>query len=257
MTTPVSDMQQPVHVEHDGAVCVISMVRPARRNAMDRELIERLKQAFLAADADPGVGAIVLRGAQHGFSAGSDLKFISGLSVEDMARFEQETGDMARLIGLISKPVVASVENFAIGGGFILAICCDVVVAGESSRWSLPEVPHGWLTPWGLSALVERVGNVRARNLCFCLQPLDGLEAERLGLADMVVPDGQADERALGIARHIAALPRAAVASTKQFFSDYIMRDAEVMDFSANRIFAANCMQPDAGRTLEKHRGSK
>jgi len=256
MNTYDEQNQSPVHVEHDGAVCIVSMARPNRRNAMDRKLIDGLKHAFLQADADSDVGAIVLRGAQHGFCAGSDLTFISNLSVPEMARFEQETGDMARLIGLIATPVVASVENFAVGGGFILAACCDVVVAGESSRWSLPEVPHGWLTPWGLSALVERVGKVKARNLCFCLQPTDGLQAQQIGLVDIAVPDGQADARAIDVARQIAALPRAAVASTKQFFADSIMRDAEVMDVAANRLFAANCMQPEAVRTLAKHRRS-
>ena len=73
-----------------------------------------------------------------------------------MSRFEQETGDVARLIGFMTKPVVAAVEGFAMGGGFILATSCDLVVASRGSRWNLPEVPIGWLTPWGIKSLVAR-----------------------------------------------------------------------------------------------------
>lgn len=244
-----------LRTELSDGVAVISMTRSRRRNAMDQALIDELKREFLRLDADPDIGAIVLRGAEFGFSAGSDLKFISDLSLQEMARFEQETGDMARVIGLITTPVIACVENFAIGGGFILAICCDVVVAGQSSRWDLPEVPHGWLTPWGIGALIERVGKVRARNLCYCLETLDGTQAHQMGLVDYVVPDGEAREKAGKIARHIAQLPRPAVTSTKRFFSNYIMRDAEVMDFEANRVFADNCTEKDAMNTLEKYRG--
>ncbi|WP_353171822.1 enoyl-CoA hydratase/isomerase family protein [Paracandidimonas soli] len=250
-------MNQPspvVQIETRDGIAILSMARGERRNAMDQALIDELKNAFLALDADPSVGAMVLRGAQHGFSAGSDLKFISQLSLHAMARFEQETGDMARLIGQLSKPVVASVENFAIGGGFILAICCDIVVAGNGSRWSLPEVPHGWLTPWGIGALVQRVGNIRARNLCFCLETLDGEQARQIGLVDHAVPDGSAQARAEEIALHLARLPPQAVSAAKLFFSNYILRDAEVMDIAANRLFAENCAHPQAIATLNKHR---
>src|ERR1019366_8428606 len=79
-------------------------------------------------------------------SAGSDLKFIGRLSLEDTCRFEAETGDMAQLLGFLRKPVIASVEGFALGGGFILAISCDLVVSAHTARWHLPEVPIGWLT---------------------------------------------------------------------------------------------------------------
>ena len=74
---------------------------------------------------------------------------------------------MARLLGFLRKPVIASVEGFALGGGFILAISCDLVVSADTARWHLPEVPIGWLTPWGLNALISRVGRGRSAKALF------------------------------------------------------------------------------------------
>jgi enoyl-CoA hydratase/carnithine racemase len=139
-------------VSMQGRIGILSISRPQRRNAMDRDLVAALVQALRTFDANPTVAAIVLTGEAPGFCAGSDLKFIGRLSLEEMCRFEAETGDMARLVGFVRKPVVAAVEGFALGGGFILAASCDLVVSSDAARWHLPEVPIGWLTPWGLGA---------------------------------------------------------------------------------------------------------
>ena len=179
-------------VSTQGRIGILSINRPQRRNAMDRDLVAALVQAFRRLDADPDIAAIVLTGEAPGFCAGSDLKFIGRLSLEEMCRFEAETGDMARLIGFVRKPVVAAVEGFALGGGFILAVSCDLVVSSHSARWHLPEVPIGWLTPWGLGALVSRVGAVAARKLCFASEAFDGREALRLGLVDHLAEAGRA-----------------------------------------------------------------
>lgn len=235
-------------------VATMRVTRAMRRNAMDQALIDALRRAIIACDMATEVRAIVLEGAAPGFCAGSDLKYISALSLEQMGRFEQETGDVGRLLAAISKPVVGAVEGFAIGGGFILAACCDVVVTGRTARWSLPEVPHGWLTPWGLKALVARVGDVRARNLCFCLRPLDGEQVTAMGVADEVADDGTALKRAHEIARHLASLPPAAVQATKRFFSPRILDDGEAMDWEANRLFVENCRTQEAQNTLRRHR---
>lgn len=239
-------------VERDGAVGMLTIDREAARNSMNELFIKQLKDALLGFDGDDGIGAIVLQGVAPGFCAGSDLKYLSKCSVEQIGRFEQETGDVARLMGFIKKPVVAAVEGFAIGGGFILAASCDIVVTGRTAKWNLPEVRIGWLTPWGLKFLVERVGNVTARNLCFGLDMLDGNDAFRLGVADYVVEDGTVLQEALSIARKIADLPRDATAATKRFFSNYILNSAEAMDFEANRLFLQNCGSETAKSTLGK-----
>lgn len=135
-----------------------------------------------------------------------------------MRRHEADTAAIARRIGVLGKPVIAAVEGFALGGGFILAASCDVVVTAENTRWHLPEVPNGWLPPWGLGALVARVGPTKARLLTWGAEPIDGTEALRLGVADYGAPAGEALARAIALAEKLAALPREAVASTKRFF---------------------------------------
>ena len=240
-----------LEVNMQGRVGIVSLNRPTRRNAMDRDLVAALVQVFRRLDADPEVAAIVLRGEPPGFCAGSDLKFIGRLS-EDTCRFEAETGDMARLLGYLQKPVIASVEGFALGGGFILAASCDLVVSSDNARWHLPEVPIGWLTPWGLNALISRAGAVAARKLCYASEAFDGREAKRLGLVDHLATPGHADELALALANRMAVLPKAAVAATKHFFMPDILGKAEVLDIQANEVFAGNCGHPVARATLER-----
>ncbi|MBR1125138.1 enoyl-CoA hydratase/isomerase family protein [Bradyrhizobium lablabi] len=239
-------------VTTQGRIGILSINRPQRRNAMDRDLVAALVGAFRRFDADPDIAAIVLTGESPGFCAGSDLKFIGRLSLEEMCRFEAETGDMARLIGFVRKPVIAAVEGFALGGGFILAVSCDLVVSSDSARWHLPEVPIGWLTPWGLGALVARVGAVSARKLCFASEAFDGREAMRLGVVDHLAESGRALETAIALAQRLADLPAASVSATKRFFTPGISGLSEVLDIEANEVFAGNCRHPVARETLER-----
>jgi enoyl-CoA hydratase/carnithine racemase len=231
---------------------MISLCRPDRRNAMDHDLVAALADAFRRLDADRETAVIVLGGERPGFCAGSDLKFIGRLSLQDMCRFEAETGDMARLIGLLNKPVIAAVEGFALGGGFILAASCDLVVSATNARWHLPEVPLGWLTPWGLQALIARTGAVAARRLCFATEALDAQEARRLGVVDHLAAPGQAIDVAQALAARLSALPRAATGSTKRFFMPGISKMSEALDVKANAAFADNCRHPVARATLEE-----
>ena len=240
-------------VTSSGRVAVLTLNRPERRNAMSDGLIAKMADALRACDADPAVGAIVLRGAVPGFCAGSDLKYIGRLSLDAMCRFEADTGAMARLMGFLDKPVVAAVEGFAMGGGFILAVSCDVIVTSRDARWHLPEVPIGWLTPWGLQALIARVGPVRARNLCFGVAPFDGVEAVRLRVADHAAAPGEALSEAIRCAQRLAELPAAAAVATKRAFAPPIMGQAEAHDAAANRMFAENCRHPTAIATLNRY----
>jgi enoyl-CoA hydratase/carnithine racemase len=240
-------------LSREGRVAVVTFDRPQRRNAMDGGLVARAVETFRALDADPETGAIVLRGSAPGFCAGSDLKFIGRLSLEEMCRFEADTGAMARTLALMDKPVVAAVEGFAMGGGFILAVSCDLVVTARDARWHLPEVPIGWLTPWGLQALIARVGPVRARALCFGIAPFDGDEALRLRVADHVASPGEALGAAIARAQRLVALPARAAAATKHFYAGPVADRAETLDALANRMFADNCRHPSALATLNRY----
>jgi len=239
-------------IQNIGQVRHVMLNRPERRNALGSESIEELKCALQDADRDPGIRAVVLSGAAPAFCSGSDLKELSSMSIQEMCDSELITAEVARSIAGLSKPVVAAVEGFALGGGFVLAISCDIVVTATNARWYLPEVPNGWLPPWGLQALLARVGSVRARILTWAADAIDGGEAHRLGVADYLTQPGAAYTEALALAQRLAALPVEAVASTKRFFEPFVTQDGERLDRLATRHFASNCEGGTAKALLSK-----
>lgn len=230
-------------------VAELTLDRPERRNAIGAADIAQIIQLLPELEA---ARAIVLSGAPPSFCAGSDLKELGALDVAGMVVHESATATMARQLGLITTPVVAAVEGYALGGGFILAASCDLVVTAETAKWRLPEVPNGWLPPWGLKALCNRTGPVTARRLTWGFETLDGSEALRLGVADYCVPEGGALARARDLAAQLAALPEAAVRSTKAFFQNALMDEAEIWDAEASRYFARDCASPEAQKTLAR-----
>lgn len=242
-----------LRIEHRDRVALLMIDRPKRRNAIGADLVARLSAHLARLDRDKGTSVVVLAGSGAGFCAGSDLKELAGTDLAGMQEHEAQTAALCRSIALLDKPVIAAVHGFALGGGFVLAISCDIVVSAPDARWHLPEVTIGWIPPWGLQAVVARVGPVEARRLTWGAQPIDGLEAHRLGLIDYLSPSDKTSlEAALDHAQQLAALPAAAVRSTKQFFAPIVNGGAEAADAWANRLFAADCGHEAAQTTLRK-----
>ncbi|WP_432990338.1 enoyl-CoA hydratase/isomerase family protein [Dactylosporangium sp. CA-233914] len=239
------------HVEESGVAHVV-LNRPARRNALDADLASRLGSALESLDDAPAVGAVVLSGAAPGFCAGSDMKNLAGMTPADMARHEARMAAVARTIALLQTPVIAAVEGFAVGGGFLLATSCDVVVSASDVRWHLPEVTLGWVPPWGLQALTVRVGPVVARRLAWGAHPIDGAAAREIGVADDLTEPGQAVTHALEQARALASLPRNSVTSTKRAFASLAGQSAETLDAQTAAAFERDCHSPNARSTFSQ-----
>ena len=146
-------------------IAVLTMNRPAQRNAMSDELVHALIDTFTELDANTDIRAVILAGNGNGFCAGSDLGELARMSRAERRNFEAASGRLARQISALSKPVVAAVEGFAIGGGMTLATSCDLIVSQRFAKWSLPEVPIGLFPAWGLASVVDRVGRPVARRL--------------------------------------------------------------------------------------------
>ena len=228
----------------EGAVELLLIERPAVRNALDAALTAELARAFSAIGADAGVRAVVLAGKGAGFCAGSDLKEMRSVAPERRLEIAREKAALLRSMAGLAKPVVAAVRGFALGGGLMLAAACDLVLTERDARWRLPEVGLGFFPPWGLEALVARVGVSRARLIVFGHEELDGARALELGLADACVAPGAADAEALAQAARLAALPPQAVASTKRFFAglagasdlDRLAAEAYRLDYSQKKL---------------------
>ncbi|MFE5189503.1 enoyl-CoA hydratase/isomerase family protein [Streptomyces sp. NPDC056628] len=208
------------HSREDG-VCRITLDRPEALNALTPGQRDRVVDLLAGASADPEVRAVVLTGTGRAFCAGADLRGGS-------AGGARRPGDVARTLRLgaqrlvaavldCEKPVVAAVNGTAAGLGVHLALACDLVLAAESARFVEVFVRRGLVPDGGGAYLLPRlVGPHRAKELMFLGDALSAADAERLGLVNRVVPDGELEGAAGDWAARLAAGPTRALALTKQ-----------------------------------------
>ena len=201
-----------VRYEVDAPIVVITLDRPEVANAIDRPTADELAAAFRRFDADDSLAVAVLTGANGKFCAGADLKAMR----EDATRASRVTPDGDGPVGptrmLLAKPVIAAIEGHAVAGGLELAAWCDLRVAAEDAvfgvfcrRWGIP------LMDGGTIRLARLLGHSHALDLILTGRGVSGEEAWRMGLANRLVPPGQALPAAIALAREIAARPQAAL----------------------------------------------
>jgi len=201
-----------------GAVAELVLDRPEALNAVSTALAADLAAATAALAADPTVRAVVLSSsAARAFCVGADLKERHGFTDADLRAQRPLARSAYRGVLDLPVPAVAAVEGFALGGGCELALCCDLVVAGESAVFGLPEVSVGVIPGGGgTQVLTRRLGWSRAADLIFTARRVDAAEGLRLGLVDRLVPAGAAREAALAVAATVAAHSPVAVRNAKR-----------------------------------------
>ena len=233
---------------------VLTMDRPARRNALGEASMAELAAVLDRLAADVTCRAVVLTGAEPGFCAGSDLAEMAALDGPGRVAHEAATAATVRRLSAHPVPVIAAVEGYALGGGLVIATACDLVVSARSTRWSMPEVPKGFFPPWGMAPLLARVGPVKAQLVALGIEEMDGEDALRLGLADRLAVDGQALAAGCDWAEKLAALPEGAMRRVKRFFGPEVAARAEALDAEASRLFAKDCDGPKARASFERFR---
>jgi enoyl-CoA hydratase len=196
-------------IERRGHVLIVTMNRPAARNALSGPMMELMRQAWDTVDGDPGIRVCVLTGAGGAFCAGADLKAMTSSHPGD--RFQGGDLDVSVIEPLLkgrrlSKPLIAAVEGPAVAGGTEILQACDIRVAGASARFGVSEARWG-LFPLGGSAvrLTRQIPYTVAADLLLTGRHITADEALSIGLIGHVVPDGQALGKALEIAEAIAA----------------------------------------------------
>ena len=220
-------------------VLELVLAREKVRNALDLATTERLIEALEQARGNPGVRAILLHGEGAGFCAGSDVKEMAQASMQERLRIAERKALLMRLMAEIDIPVVCAVHGFALGGGFMLAIGCDVVVTAEDAAWRLPEVGLGFFPPWGIEALARRVGIARARWLVWGASPVTGADAARIGLAEESVAPDRVLASARAAAEGLAGLPPESARATKRFFREQF--PVPGLDALAREVYRQNC----------------
>lgn len=206
-----------VRVDHDGPVCIITIDRPDVRNAVDGPTAQLLAEAFRAFDAHPTAAVAVLTGADGTFCAGADLKGIGEGRGNRVERHVAADGPMGPTRMLLSKPVIAAVEGFAVAGGLELAIWCDLRVAASDAtfgvycrRWGVPLVDGGTVR------LPRLIGHSHALDLILTGRGVSGEEAVRMGLVNRSVEPGTALTAAVALAKELAALPQGCMRRDRQ-----------------------------------------
>jgi enoyl-CoA hydratase len=202
---------QSVRVEHDGPITIITLDRPAQRNAVDGPTARALAVALRTFDADEQSRVAILTGANGTFCAGADLKAVAGGgdNANPLSDNMDDDAPMGPSRLELSKPVIAAVSGHAVAGGLELALWCDLRVADETAvfgvfcrRWGVPLIDGGTVR------LPRLIGESRAMDLILTGRPVDAREALAIGLANRVVPAGQALTAARELAATIAAFPQ-------------------------------------------------
>jgi len=192
----------PVHYERKGAAALVTIDRPERRNAVDAETAQLLRECLTRFEDDSDARVLVLTGAGEAFCAGADLKAMD-------LEIDHPDGPMGFTRVTPSKPTIAAIGGWCLAGGFEIALWCDVRIATEDSTFGLFERRWGVpLIDGGTQRLPLVVGLGRALELTLTGRPVDAAEALRIGLVNEVVPSGRHVERALELAERLAAFPQ-------------------------------------------------
>jgi enoyl-CoA hydratase/carnithine racemase len=209
----VSDAPLVLRDDADG-VCTLTLNRPEKRNAVNRDLFRQLRDHVRAIEADDAVGLVVVTGAGAHFCAGHDLT--SPPHADALGWLRQEMLTLERLTKL-RQPVIAKVRGSCYTGGLEFALAADFIVCGESARFADTHGKWGLVPGWGLSQrLPRRVGQAKALEMMLTCRPYTGAEAAAMGLANHCVPDAGLDAKVAEIAALILGNSRHSNAENKR-----------------------------------------
>ena len=240
------------HLAGDG-VRTITLNRPDRLNAMNRQLIDDVAVAFDDANADESTAAIIFTGAGRAFCAGDDRR--EHVHPDN----EAEAADLVKAIQRATvaitfgaKPVVGAINGWAVGGGFEWAINCDFPIWADSARAFFPEVSLNLFVTGGVTSLLPAlVGLNTAREMLFLGERYDAATLHRFGVAWRVVPDDQLIESAGQVALQLAALPPLSVRAMKRVLNDTASSNIRTALDRETRATIAGFMDPETTRLLQ------
>ena len=254
----MSDETHVVIEERGDGVARVRLERPAKRNALTREMLSRLAEIFDGVAARRDLRAVILSGAGTDFCAGTDIAELAALDSEDARRKAEDGQRACELIETCGTLVVAAVEGAAAGGGCELALACHLRVAARGARFALPESRLGVLPAYGgTQRLARSVGPGRALAVMLAGDHVDAEEAFRLGLANRLVEPGRAVEEAEALARAVQdfaaplavrACLEAVTRGTRLPLADGLRLEAELF----SRLFSTRDAREGTRAFLEK-----
>jgi len=246
-------MPDPVRVEMEDRLAIVTINRPEALNALNVSVLRALSMAIEHLSMAQAVGAIILTGAgEKSFVAGADIKEMATLSALEMRAFSEMGRRLGDAMAACSKPIIAAINGYALGGGCELALACDIRIASDRARIGQPEVNIGIIPGFGGSQRLPRlVGAGWAAEMIYTGDPVDAATAERIGLVNRVVPADRLLDEAKALARRILEKGPAAIALAKA-----CLRAAQEMPLSAGLDFETAAFGV-VGSTQDKAEGMK
>jgi enoyl-CoA hydratase/carnithine racemase len=213
----MTDPGPPIVASRRGYVLTLTLNRPRRKNALDTDAWDVLFRELRAASIDDSVRCVVFCGADHTFCAGADISTVP--TGHPLVRI-RHISRVAESLHHFPKPVVAQVEGYAIGAGWNLALCCDLVVAATTAQFSEIFVTRGLSPDFGGSWLLPQLAGLQnAKRLALLAERIGAAQASQLGLVTWVVEPEQIDSFVADLADRLAALPPIAVSQTKELLN--------------------------------------
>ena len=232
-------MFETIGFETKDGIAVLTINRPEALNALNGQVLEELKQCIDEVEKDSTVRVLILTGAGRSFVAGADIGAQSELAVERGRNWGIFGSRLFRRIELLEIPTIAAVNGFALGGGCELALACDLILASEKAKFGQPEVGLG-ITPGfsGTQRLPRRVGIGKAKELIYTGKMIRADEAEKIGLANRVVPAEDLMEEAEKLAGEILRNAPIAVKYAKAAIDRGVDLDLDNGIKAENELFA-------------------
>ena len=228
-----------VKFEKQGNVAVLTIDRPEALNALNSQVLCDLDAAISQVEADDEVRVVVLTGAGRSFVAGADIGEMVNFSAIDGKKFGVHGGSIFLRLENLSKPVIAAINGFALGGGCELAMACDIRIASEKAKFGQPEVGLG-ITPGfsGTQRLPRRVGVAKAKELIFSGKQIGAEEAKRIGLVNEVYAAEELLNKAVEMAKSFTANAPIAVKYSKACIDRGMQMDIDNGIALENELFA-------------------
>ncbi len=219
-----NDIEKPVLISRDGPVHVIQINRPRKRNAINGQTAQALREAWLAFEADEDACVGILTGGDDVFCAGADLTALPELAPDVIGEY----GPLGFTRLFVSKPTIAAVAGYCVAGGLEMACWCDLRIADETAIFGYFERRFGVpLVDGGTQRLPRIIGLGRALELTLTGRPVNAQEALAIGLVNEVVPPGESLRRALELAHEIAAFPQMCLRHDRQAIYQGLGRSLE------------------------------
>jgi enoyl-CoA hydratase/carnithine racemase len=242
-----------VDARSEGGVCVLTLRREAKLNALSAVLERALAEA-LARDEVRNAACVVLTGSGRAFSAGADVDELRARSPEAVLEYYEATGGVYEQLAALPQPTLSAIGGHCLGAGLELALATDFRIADETAQFGFPEVGLGILPSSGGTERITRLlGPARAKELILLRTRIDAHEALACGLVSEVVPPGEALDRALALAHGLAELPRLAASVAKQAI-DAVPESSRAAALLIERLAYATLAQTEDARAAPEPR---